>query len=474
MNGNVRRWAWFFDLQTPGPDSERAVTVPPTTERQRQSPVLAGGFQGRLPVLGVILLLVVAVLVHPSAAPSHAVDGEPAQFSAAQVRLFDQEELRGGGTLVDRNWVLTAVLAVNEPTDPTGLTIRFGVVDNSRDEQDRANVRQIDRIVTPPEGGLAMLHFADPVPENMVLRSLATRPPDRFSPAFEFGWGSERRSGTTLRMARTIVYDPVAEANAADLRETVEDFEENFPTGIQPMVLSLLTYSHDLGSGVFAPGGILIGVDSFNVRYRHVNATGNLFGDPVPASYDQPVWAYRQWILDTINGAGSSGGGGNPGGPPRRRLPETAPAGDLPMTLPPQTRSCTPAAASCLVSDPGWRQGVILGAGNHRGTALARCAATDACSFDGTPYPAGARARMRLGSASAPDAPGTRQVMVWCKTTTAFPDPTSPTQPVLRVSFTNAEPDGTLLGYGWWDVTPDQIGTGTDKAPLDTGGLAPC
>jgi hypothetical protein len=64
--------------------------------------------------------------------------------------------------------------------------------------------------------------------------------------------------------------------------------------------------------------------------------------------------------------------------------------------------------------------------------------------------------------------------MVWCKTSTAFPDASSPTRPVLRVSFTNGDPQESPLGYGWWDVTPDQVGTGSGQVLVDTGRLAPC
>jgi hypothetical protein len=45
---------------------------------------------------------------------------------------------------------------------------------------------------------------------------------------------------------------------------------------------------------------------------------------------------------------------------------------------------------------------------------------------------------------------------------------------VLRVSFTNADPTDSVLGYGWWDVTPDQVGTGAGQTLLDPGPLQPC
>ena len=59
--------------------------------------------------------------------------------------------------------------------------------------------------------------------------------------------------------------------------------------------------------------------------YRHVNDSGQLFGDDAIGSFELPVWQLRQWILDTISGAGSSGS--PPGDEPneelrRRRLDE--------------------------------------------------------------------------------------------------------------------------------------------------------
>jgi hypothetical protein len=431
-------------------------------------------------------VIAVAALAGPLATPGRAVNGAPATFSTSQVRLYRNSRLLGGGTLVDRNWVLTASLGTANPAD---YTFRFGVVDNANDQDSDANEREIDRIVRPPGGGgVAMLHFTIPVPENMVTRRLATRPPDRLTPVFAFGWGTpeETNDGTTLRIAATVAYDPVAQRNAAHLRTNDLGFIASFPEGIQPMAINLLTSRRDLGSGSFAPNGTLLGVDSVSADYHSVNEEGNLYGGARETTYEQPVWAYRQWILDTINGAGSSGS--TPSPPPSGRSltetpgTETPPpgagtTGDLPMTLPPQTGLC-PATGSCVDSDPGWKAGVLLGAGNYRGTALARCATAtgNTCSFDDVPTPPGASARLPLGPASAPTAPGTRQVMAWCKTTTPFPDTSSAfPQTVLRISLTNADPSEVQPGYGWWDVTPGQVGTGhSANGQLDTTTLPAC
>jgi hypothetical protein len=61
--------------------------------------------------------------------------------------------------------------------------------------------------------------------------------------------------------------------------------------------------------------------------------------------------------------------------------------------------------------------------------------------------------------------------MVWCKTTASL-TPGDPTQQVLRISFTNADPQESPLGYGWWDITPDQAGTG--NTPLDPSHFTTC
>jgi hypothetical protein len=200
------------------------------------------------------------------------------------------------------------------------------------------------------------------------------------------------------------------------------------------------------------------------------------------ATFDQPVWRYRAWILSVINGAGPSGAMSAPATTPasvgngsgQRAL--AAAEGSLPMTLPPQTDRCDPGMTSCTGSEPTWPRGVLAGSGTYRGVALARCAvaAGSRCSVGEVSHAGGASVRIPLGTVAVPTAPGTREVLVWCKTETAFPAAGSPTRAVLRVSFTNADPDESPDGYGWWDLTPDQVGTGSGNALVDTGSLARC
>jgi hypothetical protein len=117
-----------------------------------------------------------------------------------------------------------------------------------------------------------------------------------------------------------------------------------------------------------------------------------------------------------------------------------------------------------------------FGGVDYRGTALARCAAApdNGCSFGGTSYPAGAEARLSLGPASAPDAPGERKVLAWCTTETAFPAADSPSRPVLRVCFTDDDSDDIPLGHGWGDLTPDQVTDPTTKASVELSHLNAC
>jgi hypothetical protein len=446
-----------------------AFTVPGRPAGPRWLRSLSRGWPFRI---AAVAALIMAAVAGPLRAPSHAVDGTQSTDVVGSVRLFESGDFVGGGVLADRNWVIVPSHLAQRPAQ--AYSIRFGVLTNADDGSDTSNRRRIDRIVFAPQGGLAMMHFADPVPEGTVIALLAMAAPARFSAAYFFGWGGAgANAGTRLNAQVTAVFDPVATANAAEMRRDIEGFAEAFPPSIEPMVVPAATQPGDAGSLIFSETGFLLGMHTLTGSYYRVNRGGNLSTHEWTAGYEQPMWEYRQWVRDTINGAGSSGTA--PGGSNRRRLTDTT-SGDLPMTLPPQTGSCVPHLGSCTTTPPTWGQGVLLGAGNFRGTAQARCATAphNTCSFDGVTTAPGASTRMRLGTTTAPSAPGTREVIAWCQTTTPFPDATSPTRQVLRVSFTNADPDDTPTGYGWWDITPDQVGTGNGQTLLDPGPLAPC
>ena len=109
--------------------------------------------------------------------------------------------------------------------------------------------------------------------------------------------------------------------------------------------------------------------------------------------------------------------------------------------------------------------------GPTQSTVPARCADTneDGCSFDGITYPAGSTGRLRLGGT---DTTGTREVMVWCKTTTALSAGSPPGQ-VLMVSFTNADGREVPIGQGWWYVPPNRV-LSSAGAPVDTAPFTTC
>ncbi|HEY6794607.1 MAG TPA: trypsin-like serine protease [Kineosporiaceae bacterium] len=431
-------------------------------------------FPGRGLLVGVVVVVSAWVAGVP-VAPGWAVDGPNADANPGQVIVYENGQFDGSGTLVSRDWVLLTAHQLDHPGTPSAYTIRFGTVTGSSDPHDRTNLRTIDRFASPERGGdIVLAHLAEPVPEGTVIvHDLASAAPARGTMATLAGWGPD---GTVLRYGTGTVYDPVARENADMSRSENPRFGEFFPVGIEPMILNLVTQSGDSGSGVFGADGSLIGVHSGAGSYQHVNGTGNFYGPAYVLPYELPVWVFRRWIQRVISGEGSSSSAPPSGGSPRRRLDDVGGArGDLPMTSPPPTSVCLPGMRSC--TSPIGEPGVLLGAGNYRGTALARCGSvgSSGCSFKGTVYAGGASARMSLGPATAPLAPGTREVQVWCATTTPFPEATSPARSVVRVSFTNAEHSTVQIGYGWWDVTPDQLGASpTDQSPLDTSRLAHC
>jgi Trypsin len=400
--------------------------------------------------------------------------GVPAVDSNAQVRILERGTFRAGGTLVAPNWVLTARHAVPR-TGNGDFSVLFGMADPRFDPLDRSNERVIDQVVAAPNGAdLVLVHFADPAPRgSWVAGHLATRAPDRYTRASHYGWGP---SGHVLGRDVGAIVDLAAAENAARQRASSPFFAALFPVGVTPMVANVVGEAGDSGSGVFTSPGGLTGVISTSATYRPVNASGS-FGLPFRMLYEVPVWEYRDWILATIAGPVPAPPPASGDGPPRRQLPDAEPGGGgLMMSIPPPADDCEEEQrSSCSVPEPVWVPGVLLGSGNNRGTVLGVCEqeAGNDCSFDGTHYAAGRTARMALGTSVARSALGTRQVLVWCRSSDAF-TAGGPVQPVLRVSFTNADPVESPLGYGWWDVSPDQVGTGAGQTLVDQARLAPC
>ena len=409
----------------------------------------------------VVVLVASALLAGLPWAQSEAVEGDPAGSSAAQVRFFENGEFVGSGTLVDRNWVLTTIHQFDRPDNPHIYSFRFDEVNDQNDRNDPTHLRSVDRIVFAPRGDVAMVHFSEPVPAGTWIPELADRAPGLFDQARLYGWGPV---GKVLHRAHALVYDPVATANAAAKRAANAVFNVRFPPGIDPMVLDLDTDEGDSGSGVFSPRGVLAGIHNGKTPYLHVDGSGKLGKAPFWTAVEMPVWQYRQWILDTINGVGSSNPDPDHDELRRRRLDDTE-GGDLPMTAPPQPDVCDEGDSNCSLPDPVWRAATLTALSGRDGVVSVACAGGEgnSCSFDGSLFAAGVAGRVKVGSG--------RQVMVWCKTTEALTVGSRP-QSVLRVSFTNAEHDEGPIGHGWWDVSPGQVTVG--NGPVDAAPFATC
>ena len=355
---------------------------------------------------------------------------------------------------MDRNWALTVAHLFDRPDNPGIYSFRFGAVNNQNDQNDPTHLRSIDRIVLAPRGDMAMVHFADPVPEGTWIPSLANQAPRVFDWAHMYGWGP---AGTVLNWASALVYDPVATANAAFQRAEYPIFAESFAEGIGPIVLNVATVAWRLGRrGIFAPRS-----PGRSSRWERGLSSRQRLGKPFPALLLGFLSAagvavpavdsgrhQRCWFVD------------GPGHDElrRRRLDETK-SGDLPMAAPPQPDVCDEGASKCSVPDPVWLAATLTAPSAGDGLVAATCPGGDgnSCSFDGSPYATGSPGQVKVGSG--------RQVMVWCKTTDTLAVGAEP-QRVLRVSFTNADRDQGPIGQGWWDVSPGQVAAAA--GPVDT------
>jgi hypothetical protein len=310
-----------------------------------------------------------------------------------------------------------------------------------------------------------MVHFANPVPEDTFIPSLAQNAPGDFDWAMPFGWGGGSRN--VLQTLDSMILRAAATESLTLLNQVDPVFVRGFG-GVPPLVMNHFTNPGDSGSGVFAANGTLVAIHKGNPPFFYVDSAGNPTGTHrTSAAYELPVWRFRDWIQSVIDGEGTSGP--PPGTTPGRDLTEE-PDGQLPMTAPPQTDTCEPGETGCTFPGPRWALSTLTGAGNYRGTALAVCvpAPPEPCSFNTTTYSSGTITRLPLGPAGAPGT-APRHVMVWCKTTASL-TPGGPATDALRISFTNAEHTQVPTGRGWWDITPDQLGTN----PIDPSQFTTC
>jgi hypothetical protein len=225
--------------------------------------------------------------------------------------------------------------------------LRFGVVNDRTDATDSRNLRPIDRIEwNPGFADAALVHFADPVPEDTWIPGLATEAPRPRESALVYGWGPSMH---VLNRVATIVMDPVARENTDYLRADPSlTFGMYFRGDMIPMVLDVSPHPGDSGSGSFSLEGRLMGVTHGMAEYRRVNGSGNLYGTAYAPAYQTPVWLLRDWIRRVISGEGTSGSSATQDELRRRRLArsESSGAGGLPMTMPPPVDVCDPGEGS--------------------------------------------------------------------------------------------------------------------------------
>jgi Trypsin len=280
--------------------------VPPFPDRRRRTWFARRVLRNHGVRTAVLVALACSLVMASPLAQSTAVRNGRASISdAAQVRIFENGVFIGSGTLVSRNWVLTALHLFRRTDYVSPYSFRFGVTNDQGDRADTSNRRTFDRVALNENlPDLVMVHFADPVPEATWIPDLATHGPSALDVVRVYGWAPY---GRVLTHLSTMVLDPAATANLASLSSEFPDVAAAFPPALPPMAVNALGQDGDSGAGVFSPRNVLTGVHIMAGSYYQLNGTGNTYGTANQASYDQPVWRYRSWIQSVIDGEGTSG-----------------------------------------------------------------------------------------------------------------------------------------------------------------------
>ena len=430
--------------------STRAASLPIAADGscgtgQRWSPRRIGQ-RVRLLLAGFFALAMFVLVPLPS---SSAVTGPKAGANPGEVRIFEDGEYVGTGTLVDRNWIVTAGHIFDAAL--TRYTFRFGGTHNRGDEISQANLRSFDRIVIHPTvPDLALLHFADQVSDNTAVARVATSNPFSRSgmSGVLFGWGDRNPDlgGTSLHYRRARVIDLDPKANREALKRDDPDGASMFGDASMFALASHVSGPGDSGGGFFRNGGLLAAMHWGRAAYRRVSASGELYGPEFDVSWEIPLWPYASWIQSVINGEGSST---EPDYDElkRRRLQEREADDDgaSVMTGPPEVANdgCDPSDMSCY-REPVEPSAILIAFSTNQGTVLTRCAGDDegqACSFDQKIYPSGTQQALPL---APPPKPGTdaltgrRDVVIWCKYRGSLTTG-SPASDLVRFSFTNTD-----------------------------------
>jgi hypothetical protein len=378
------------------------------------------------------------------------------------VRIYEAGLMVGSGMLVDRNWVLTAGIAI--VADPSQYTFRFGGTDDSQDGDNQDNLRSFDRIVSHPEvPDLVMLHVTSPVPGSTPIMPVITSNP--FTPAslggVLWGWGLplSGTGGRELRTKRGVVIDLDPAENVAALRD---GFPELWAETGNARMLALHTHISrpgDWGGALMRRGAAVAMHWGAGAYRRRDTATGDLAGPSLDVSYEIALWPYAQWIDSVIDGEGTSA----PSPPPhdelkRRKLEEgETDQGQAVMTGPP----LCPGDGSCD-PEPEAPLATLVGFSTQQGAAPARCAGSDdgdSCSYDSTSYPKDSPATLQIApppKTGIDATTGRRDVIVWCKHTGSLTTGAPPGD-LVRFSFTNTDDADLTPAYGWWDTTPKQV-----------------